>query len=421
MSSRLPVTPPPQKTVVEFSVGVGCPHRCLFCSDHENRLNAAQIAIRRPDELEARLATVEPGSLIRFGGFEPTTNPRLAEFIALAKTVHPRSISVGTNGRALSDRAYLDRLIDAGMTTVELSIHGHTDALHDRLCGKTGGFQRVRQGLANLQSAKQAGEQIDYFTQTVVNHYNAPQLESIARFLGGFSPHTVVMLGLKYIGAAKPRFQELVERYDKLVENVNRWDLAQLPARTAFQLFPHCILVQLPRALFGYTELLDLRQSEKGSSTWISMHDYAKQPACQTCACQAFCFGVPSLYAEHFGWSEFKPVTAKRWDTFFRTEALFLSRHELERLVAPFSTQTPRAGWWLGEIEQSSDQVRLTFHNERGQTVGLKLRHRNASAEGVFSSRFAICFDGTELPSGTAAFWETLVKVIQTNDRHLTK
>ena len=86
---------------LHVSIGAVCNNNCVFCmeEDREGRYenNSAMTAERVRWILEQSRGAEE----VCFTSGEPTTRPELPDFVALAKRLGYRRISVMTNGRRL--------------------------------------------------------------------------------------------------------------------------------------------------------------------------------------------------------------------------------------------------------------------------------------------------------------------------------
>src|SRR4029077_4373803 len=87
-----------------------------------------------PAEAAVRAAIERAGSegadLVLSGG-EPTLNPRLVEYVRLAKRVGVSAVEVQTNATRLAERGLARALADAGLDRAMVSLHGSTAELSD--------------------------------------------------------------------------------------------------------------------------------------------------------------------------------------------------------------------------------------------------------------------------------------------------
>ena len=86
-----------------------CANRCVFCATGD-RVSAA-LGWDKIEEI-LRQHRDEGTDQLDIDGGEPTTHPRLADAIGLARELGYRSINLTTNGRLLRDRALAERLAE---------------------------------------------------------------------------------------------------------------------------------------------------------------------------------------------------------------------------------------------------------------------------------------------------------------------
>ncbi|HEX2966176.1 MAG TPA: radical SAM protein [Syntrophorhabdaceae bacterium] len=140
----------------------GCPFDCGLCEAHQqipcsvllevtDRCNLkctvcfADAGYTKRDDLqpgkirwllERAIAATGPSNLQISGG-EPTLRDDLPEIVKLAQDVGYSFVQVNTNGiRLASDRDYVNRLKEAGLSSVFLQFDALSDAIYEKLRGK---------------------------------------------------------------------------------------------------------------------------------------------------------------------------------------------------------------------------------------------------------------------------------------------
>jgi len=131
---------------------------------------------------------------ITFTGGEATLYPRLRELIEHAEDV---GLVTGllTNGRKLSDRAYLDGLLQAGLDHIQITIESHDEAIHDQMVCTPGAWKETVQGIQNSVAAD-----VYLMTNTTLTDLNAPGIVDTIDFVAGLGVQTVACNGLIYAG-----------------------------------------------------------------------------------------------------------------------------------------------------------------------------------------------------------------------------
>jgi len=150
-----------------------CNQNCRFCSNPEN-----QETLDYRDALSFIQGFRARGCHgVIFTGGEPTLFPKLAQLIRDAHKagIAPRIIS---NGQKLSDPAFLDELIRAGLDHVHLSIHSHREAVQNYLAGNPDSWKNL---VLALENCGRRGLTVNI--NTVINAHNADHLDGIVEWI----------------------------------------------------------------------------------------------------------------------------------------------------------------------------------------------------------------------------------------------
>lgn len=134
---------------------------------------------------------------VTFTGGEATLRPDLRDLIAYAEDV---GLVTGllTNGRRLSDRAYLDGLLEAGLDHVQITIESHDASIHDAMVGCPGAWEETVQGIRNAVDAD-----VYMMTNTTLTDLNVPTIEETIAFLADLGVRTFACNGLIYAGKGR--------------------------------------------------------------------------------------------------------------------------------------------------------------------------------------------------------------------------
>lgn len=129
-----------------------------------------------------------------FTGGEPTLRPDLPELIAHAE--HNGQIAgLNTNGRRLSDPAYLQTLVDAGLDHVQITYESHDPAIHDHLVAAAGAWQQTHAGIQNALATH-----LYVMTNTTLLQENSRFLSTTLDALAKLGVPTVGLNALIYSG-----------------------------------------------------------------------------------------------------------------------------------------------------------------------------------------------------------------------------
>lgn len=129
-----------------------------------------------------------------FTGGEPTLRRDLPELIAHAEHLG-QVTGLNTNARRLSDRSYLQQLLDAGLDHVQITLESHDPAIHDRMVRSPGAWDKTVAGLENVLDSP-----LYVMTNTTMLQENSPFLAETLQFLAHLGVPTVGLNALIYSG-----------------------------------------------------------------------------------------------------------------------------------------------------------------------------------------------------------------------------
>ena len=170
---------------VEINIGKACNNRCVFCIDGlpkaEDRAYMPWPQMRQ--ELDRWAA--EGYRSVGFLGGEPTTYPQICEAVAHARAIGFTRVAIATNATKLRLTHFTDRILDAGLTRVTVSMHGHTADLEDRLTRVPGNFNKKCEALRYLVARRRADPAVlpdGLSVNIVLNGWNHAHLPQMLRF-----------------------------------------------------------------------------------------------------------------------------------------------------------------------------------------------------------------------------------------------
>jgi radical SAM protein with 4Fe4S-binding SPASM domain len=129
-----------------------------------------------------------------FTGGDATMRDDLAELVAYAEGV---GLVTGllTNGRRLSDAAYVQALVVAGLDHVQITLESHDETVHDAMVGVRGAWRETVQGVRNAVA-------VDLYTttNTTLTRQNVTRIEDTVAFVGSLGVPTFACNSLIYSG-----------------------------------------------------------------------------------------------------------------------------------------------------------------------------------------------------------------------------
>ena len=146
------------ETVMPFSARPSAPYRMDLALTYRCNNDCAHCYNDRPrtfpemkvDQWKQVLDTLWSLGIphVVFTGGEPTLVDSLPELIAHAE--HNGQITgLNTNARRLSNKAFLQRLVDAGLDHIQITVESHLPEVHDRMVRARGAWNQTIAGLRN--------------------------------------------------------------------------------------------------------------------------------------------------------------------------------------------------------------------------------------------------------------------------------
>jgi MoaA/NifB/PqqE/SkfB family radical SAM enzyme len=276
-------------------VNFHCNQACRFCFVSTHLPPPGEDRVR-----EAIIAAAARGVKITLSGGEPTLNPRLVEYVRLARAHSALPVQLQTNAIRLDDLALARALADAGLDEAFVSLHGSTAEVADAVTGAPGTFARQVAGIDNL-----ARVGVRLILNFVICETNLRDLVPWVRFAGGRWPGA--FLNISFVAPSTdvvPRDREFIPRYSDALPEIAR-ALAEA-ARLGVELggfesmcgIPLCLV---PASLDRYTTLTEIPPG-------FDRGEFVRAEACHRCALEGRCYGVRRGYAEMHGTSELTPV-----------------------------------------------------------------------------------------------------------------
>ena len=129
-----------------------------------------------------------------FTGGEPTLRSDLPELIAHAEALG-QITGLNTNGRRLSDPAFVERLVQAGLDHVQITFESSDPAIHNQMVGSRTAFAQTERGLRNALAAS-----LFVMTNTTMLNTNVHTLPATLDYLADLGVPTVGLNALIYSG-----------------------------------------------------------------------------------------------------------------------------------------------------------------------------------------------------------------------------
>jgi len=266
-----------------------CNNRCRFCP------LAPGVALAGGDEgtLGERVAAAraQGASRLVLAGGEPTLADELIGAVARARALGVTDVVVQTNGRRLAYRGYAASLVAAGVTALEVSLHGPNKAVHDYHTRVPNSF---RQTLAGLEHVVSTGASV-LVTMTVTRS-NVHLLRSMVVLVGSIGVRLLRMSSCVPLGRAPPSLMPRLALAR---------DYLGVAAREAQRQAVSLAVSHLPPCALPESSL-----SVLVSDADLALGTYG--PSCVGCLARSCCCGVAAAYAELYGTAELRPLMRPR-------------------------------------------------------------------------------------------------------------
>ncbi len=293
---------------LDLRTGYRCNNRCRFCDQGSRRDTHADAPF------EALVALLEEGRAagsragVWLAGGEITLRADLPRLVEAARHAGYTRVGIQTNGRILATRGAAERLRAAGLTDAIVAIHAADAALHDWLVQAQGAHAQATLGIRRLAAAGVATR-----INTVLTRSGVLEIAALSRL-----PKRLGAEGHRWIlarpeGAAQTEARMLVPRLALLREPLsealqNAWT-ERLDVETVG--LPLCVS---PEVRSAAADRLDLPAAERrfpsGMDELPAGHQYGTP--CAACTLRSACRGLPTGYADRFGWDEVVPPGESR-------------------------------------------------------------------------------------------------------------
>lgn len=303
---------PKTEKLVLFT-GFSCNSHCHFCIDLNKRDvpdKTTQQIVREMVEAKAKGVTY----LEMIGG-ESTIRGDFLPIVRTAKKLGFKDIVVVTNGRMLAYPDFAKATLEAGVTDLVFSIHGHDAKLHDAVTAAPGSFDQLLQAIANVRAL---GFKRVFGNCTVVKP-NMRHMPDIGRLFLKLAIHHVefIFVDPNY-GGAYSNFTGLVPRISEAAPfmrrtldvgraaGVRHWTVRYVPL-CHFTDYLDQISEIREVAIFRTRHWApDFKNDDVGASR--GAHGRLKTERCRGCALWEPCEGIWKEYLKRYDDSELNPV-----------------------------------------------------------------------------------------------------------------
>ncbi|MFX1483800.1 MAG: radical SAM protein [Promethearchaeota archaeon] len=323
----------------EIAITYRCNNKCRFCyafSPYRESGEMTTEEIKRVIDIIVDDAHVPS---LSFTGGEPTLREDLFELISYARQRGLR-VNLITNGIRCHDKEFVQKLVNAGLNSAQVSIEGPDAETHDYIVGIPGAFEKTVQGIKNLRATE-----IYTHCNTTICRPNLDKLEELVDFhadelgLTYFSMNMVI-----YTGTAAKLRDELQITYSEIKDIVKMVKKRANKRGIQFVWYaptPVCLFNPIAHGLgakscaccdgllsvdaeggllpcSSFSEPVGNLLEEGFEKVWYNRasrfwraKDFAPE-GCKSCEFFDYCFGACPLYWDVQGFDEIKEFWPKR-------------------------------------------------------------------------------------------------------------
>jgi uncharacterized Fe-S cluster-containing radical SAM superfamily protein len=404
-----------------------CNLDCIFCLQSDLKSPLPTRA-----ELRAHLRWLrEQGcTMLIFMRSETLLRRDLPEIVAEARGAGFAEVFVATNGTPLSSRPLLDRLVDAGLTGLEVSFHAWDEEVVARL---TGSRRAAAQQRAALEHIARRQDELVIGVNTVLYR---PSLDDVPRLLEALRDHLrttdrgSVKLKFPHLESRATLDLDLYPRYrdvdlhgllgvlddSNLMCTTDNVPACRLKGRAVQTLAWWDLLVNMEYYLYSDETRRFEPKGQAPVREWVVAR-------CRRCRLRTLCRGVDRAYLDRFGDAEFSPRGLPTVDDVVAELPATLARrlrrrlagldprtlaHPVYRPGAPAGAAPPADDWAGGALAVSDGAARVVV-----DLVGADFPHRPFVA-GPIASLVYRPAAGAPSPA-----WDALLRTVETLFRGL--
>ncbi|MFZ5882054.1 MAG: PqqD family peptide modification chaperone [Chloroflexota bacterium] len=177
---------------MDLALTYRCNNDCAHCYNARER-NFPELSTDQWKRILDQLWELGVPHIVFTGG-ESTLREDLPELIAHAEA-NGQITGLNTNARRLADKAYVQRLVDAGLDHVQITVESSNEAIHDEMMQAKGAHRQTLRGLQNVLETR-----LYVMTNTTMLRTNVHTIPDTLDFLADLGVPTVGLNALIYSG-----------------------------------------------------------------------------------------------------------------------------------------------------------------------------------------------------------------------------
>lgn len=177
---------------MDLAITYRCNNDCAHCYNARER-NFPELHTENWKHILDQLWALGVPHIVFTGG-EATLRNDLPELIAHAEA-NGQITGLNTNARRLADPKYVQKLLEAGLDHVQITVESCDEQIHDEMMRARGAFRQTIQGLKNVLNTR-----LYVMTNTTMLRSNVHKIPDTLDFLAALGVPTVGLNALIYAG-----------------------------------------------------------------------------------------------------------------------------------------------------------------------------------------------------------------------------
>lgn len=292
----------------KLDTGTFCNYECSFCYYLEDldKVTSLEIIKKRARDIKA-LGIKQ----VDLSGGESSLHSNWFEILDYCVELGFEKISCLSNGSRFSSIDFIKKSQDRGLSEILFSIHGSSEAVHDKVVKRNGAFKKL---MLAVENAKSIG--VEVRINCTVTEENSSDLVDYVSLINRLKPLQLNFLPLNYWGDAK---KIKVSRYEIMATKIKEAIVAlNNDIEINVRYIPFCFMNGYEKYVVGtYQHIFDTRdwniitydikETENVKTDLASyyakakekrLHSYFKPRACLECKYFDICDGVEQAIGE---------------------------------------------------------------------------------------------------------------------------
>lgn len=300
-----------EMNILDIKLTYQCNNRCILCcQSDEIKVSNSRIELKDVERFIESLDidSIRDTKVVLTGG-EPTLHRDILGIIKVLKQAGVRHIQIQSNATFLTTNISVENLINEGVDSFGISLHGNTSEMHENFTCTKGSFERTVSNLKKLSEGK-----IPVAINCVISKYNVEHLSDVVKFVSERNLASSIQFAFIHIMGRADNHHDLIPSISEAARSVK--DAIRIGSDNGISVkseaIPFCLMGGYEKHVSEIEKMDRITILDKNGCFNFSEHREndlkAKDSSCRQCLFYSMCEGPWIEYPEYFGWSEFVPV-----------------------------------------------------------------------------------------------------------------